>query len=161
MPQHSPSLATHTIHPWPRCWARRRRTHRAGEPPPEPDGGFSFDLCLQAAEIAAPVAKFRERWGEPTPEAMADLIALTTKPCRPYRDRYAGIVRQIARNNGLHPIRDRELIRALLPRLIGLAKQLKWQTRKWQYKYRNMEIIDNGDGSYGLRGIWTTAGPTM
>src|SRR6476619_6977294 len=39
----------------------------------------------QAAEIAARVAEFRRRWGEPTPEQMADLIALTTKPCRRYR----------------------------------------------------------------------------
>ena len=61
----------------------------------------------QAAEIAARVAEFRRRWGEPTAEQMADLIALTTKPYRPYRKRYAGILRQIARNNGLHPIRDR------------------------------------------------------
>src|SRR5262245_38402650 len=34
----------------------------------------------QAAEIAERVAKFRERWGEPNPEQMADLVALTTKP---------------------------------------------------------------------------------
>lgn len=37
----------------------------------------------------------------------------------------------------------------------------KRQCPRWQYKYRNMEIIDNGDGTYGLRGVWTTAGPTM
>jgi len=61
------------------------------------------------------VAKFRERWGEPTAEQIADLTALTTKPCRPYRDRYAGIRRQIARNNGLHPIRDRAAIDTLMP----------------------------------------------
>ena len=29
---------------------------------------------------------------------------------RPYRARYAGIRRQIARNNGMHPIQDREAI---------------------------------------------------
>ena len=92
---------------------------------------------------------------------MADLIALTTKPCRRYSNRYAGILRQIARNNGLHPIRDRDLIQDLLPRLMGLAKQLKRQCPKWQDKYRNMEIIDNGNGNYTVRGIWTTAGPTM
>ena len=51
----------------------------------------------QASEIAERVAKFRERWGEPSPEAMADLVALTTKPHRPYRKRYAGILRQIRR----------------------------------------------------------------
>src|SRR5687768_11792407 len=45
----------------------------------------------QAAEIAERVAKSRERWGEPTPEGMADLISMTTKPHRPYRKRYAGI----------------------------------------------------------------------
>jgi Zn-finger nucleic acid-binding protein len=39
----------------------------------------------QAAEIAERVAEFRRRNGEPTPAQMADLIALTTKPYRPYR----------------------------------------------------------------------------
>ena len=48
-----------------------------------------------------------------------------------------------------------------MPQIIALAKQLKRRCPKWQYKYRNMEIIDNGGGSYTVRGIWTTAGPTM
>jgi hypothetical protein len=77
---------------------------------------------------------------------MADLIALTTKPHRPYRERYAGIIRQTCRNNGLNPIRDRKLIEQLMPQIIALA---------------NVEIIDHGDGNYGVRGIWTTAGPAM
>ena len=34
---------------------------------------------------------------------------------RPYRKRYAGILRQIARGSGLHPIRDRAAIEALMP----------------------------------------------
>src|SRR6516164_4286955 len=37
---------------------------------------------------------------------------------RPYRERYAGLRRQIARANGLHPIRDRALINELLPRVL-------------------------------------------
>ena len=73
---------------------------------------------------------------------------------RPYRKRYAGLLRQIARNNGLHPIRDRAAIEALMPRTLILAKQLHEQ--RPNYKYRNMEIIENG-----VRGHWTTAGPTM
>src|SRR5450432_2800742 len=64
----------------------------------------------QAAEIAARVAEFRKRWGEPSAEQMDDLVALTTKTRRPYRNRYAGLRRQIARSNGLHPIKDRVLI---------------------------------------------------
>ena len=44
---------------------------------------------------------------------------------------------------------------------LAIAKQLKRQSRKWQYKYRNIQIIDNGNGSYTVSGIWTTAGPTM
>jgi hypothetical protein len=108
----------------------------------------------QAAEIAARVAKFRERWGEPTAEQMSDLTALTTKPYRPYRDRYAGIRRQVARNNGLHPIRDRVLIESLMPRAVAQAKQIKRQCSR--VKYRNMEITETG-----LRGNWQTAGPMM
>src|SRR3954464_9424112 len=50
----------------------------------------------QAAEIASRLAKFRERYGEPTAEQMYDLTALTTKQYRPYRNRYAGLRRQIA-----------------------------------------------------------------
>lgn len=115
----------------------------------------------QAAEISAGVAEFKRYNGEPTAEEMADLIALTTKPHRPYRKRYAGIVRQIARNNGLNPIRDRKLIEQLMPSIVMLAKQMKCQLPKWQYKYRNMEIIDNGNGSYTVRANWQPAGPTM
>ena len=107
-----------------------------------------------AAEIAARVAKFRERCGEPTAEQMADLIALTTKPHRPYRKRYAGIRRQIARRNGLHPIKDRAAIEALLPNAIILAKELK--RRCSRVKYRNVEITETG-----VRGEWQTSGPTM
>jgi len=73
---------------------------------------------------------------------------------RLYRKRYAGLRRQIARANGLHPIRDRAAIDALMPRTINLAKELHRQHPK--YKYRNMEITDNG-----VTGYWTTAGPTM
>jgi hypothetical protein len=112
-----------------------------------------------AAEIAERVAKFRERWGEPTPEQMTDLINLTTKPYRPYRGRYAGILRQIARNNGLHPIRDRKLIEWLLPRVISQAKQIK---RQWpRAKYRNMETSEAAPQRVVVRGVWASAGPTM
>jgi len=108
----------------------------------------------QAAEIAARVAEFRRRWGEPTPEQMANLIALTTKPCRRYRSRYAGLLRQLPRANNLHPIRDRVAIQALVPRALMLAKQLKRQCPR--AKYRNMEITETG-----VRGQWQTAGPMM
>ena len=73
---------------------------------------------------------------------------------RPYHTRYAGLRRQIARNNGLHPIRDRVAIDALLPQAIVLAKQLHQHHSK--VKYRNMEIT-----AKGVIGYWTTAGPTM
>ena len=73
---------------------------------------------------------------------------------RPYRNRYAGLRRQIARNNGLHPIRDRATIDAIMSRTLDLAKQLHSQHPK--YKYRNMEITEKG-----VTGYWTTAGPTM
>lgn len=73
---------------------------------------------------------------------------------RPYSNRYTGIVRQLARANGLHPIRDRSAIEAMMPRVLALAKQL--HRRHPKYKYRNMEITDGG-----VTGYWTTAGPTM
>jgi hypothetical protein len=114
----------------------------------------------QAAEIAERVAKMREHWGEPTEEQMADLTALTTKPTRPNRKRYAGILRQICRTNGLHPIRDRALIHHLLPELLWQAQSLHRQC-PWKWKYRNMKII--GDGNSGCRLIaeWQPAGPMM
>lgn len=78
---------------------------------------------------------------------------------RPYRKRYAGILRQIARNNGLHPIRDRELIEALLPRVMQSAKTINRQTPR--AKYRNMEIVEADENRVVVRGVWTSAGPTM
>jgi hypothetical protein len=115
----------------------------------------------EVAEVAARVAHHVREYGEPRAMTMAELTALLAKSPRPYRKRYAGILRQIARNNGLHPIRDRDLIRDLMPHIVAMAKQLKRRCPKGQYKYRNMEIIDHGDGNHGVRGIWTTAGPTM
>jgi hypothetical protein len=73
---------------------------------------------------------------------------------RPYRFRYAGILRQIAPNNGLHPIRDRALIAALMPRVLWQAKQAKRQCPRG--KYRNMEITERG-----VAACWQTAGPLM
>lgn len=73
---------------------------------------------------------------------------------RPYRKRYAGILRQIARANGLHPIRDRAAIEAMMPRVLAQAKQLK--RRHPKLKYRNMEIMENG-----VAGQSQTAGPMM
>jgi hypothetical protein len=78
---------------------------------------------------------------------------------RPYRERYAGILRQIARNNGLHPIRDRLLIQALMPPVVELAKQLKRQRPR--AKYRNIKIIEAGPTGIGIKGVWTSFGPTM
>jgi hypothetical protein len=61
---------------------------------------------------------------------------------RPYRDRYVGLRRQIARNNGLHPIRDRAAIDALLPQAVRLAKEVKRQHPR--VKYKSIEITENG-----------------
>ena len=73
---------------------------------------------------------------------------------RPYRERYTGLRRQLARANGLHPIRDRGTIVAFLPGALRLAKVLKQKCPR--VKYRNVEITENG-----VRGHWQTAGPTM
>jgi hypothetical protein len=73
---------------------------------------------------------------------------------RPYRKRYAGLVRQIARNNGLHPVRDRALIEELMPRVLAQAKLL--HERCPRVKYRNIEITDTG-----VRGHYQTAGTMM
>ena len=73
---------------------------------------------------------------------------------RPYRKRYVGILRQIARANGLHPIRDRKAIDSLMPQVLALARQMKQQCSK--LKYRNMEITDEG-----IRGNYQSAGPMM
>jgi hypothetical protein len=114
----------------------------------------------QAAEIAARVAKFRELYGEPDAEQMADLIGITTRPPRRrHCDRYAGILRQIARNSGLHPVRDRDLIKQLMPQMLFLAKQLKRQNPR--VKFRNMRVFEKSPGVWSLQGEWTTAGPTM
>jgi hypothetical protein len=107
-----------------------------------------------AAKLAAEVEQFKAHWGEPTAEQLAELITYVTKQHRPYRKRYAGIRRQIARANGLHPIRDRAIIKALMPRVLAQAKQLKREAPK--AKYRFMEITQNG-----VAAQWQNAGPMM
>ena len=73
---------------------------------------------------------------------------------RPYRKRYLGLRQQIARSNGLHPIRDRAKIDALMPRTLKLAKELKWKRPK--IKYRNIEITEKG-----IIATYQTVGPLM
>ena len=107
-----------------------------------------------AAKIAAHAAELSRWFPNRTAEQSAELIAPAFKHYRPYRRRYAGLRRQIARANGLHPIRDRALIEALMPRALALAKEL--HRRHPKYKYRNMEITETG-----MTGHWTSAGPTM
>jgi hypothetical protein len=65
---------------------------------------------------------------------------------RPYRKRYTGILKQIARNNGLNPIRDRALIQALMPDVLDLARELHAQYPR--FRYRNMKITENGITGY-------------
>jgi len=109
----------------------------------------------QAAEIAERLAKFKALWGgEPDAEQLADLIKMTTKLYRPHRKRYAGLLRQIARANGLHPIRDRAEIQNKMQCILAAAKQLHQRYPK--YKYRNIEITERG-----ITGHWSPAGPTM
>jgi hypothetical protein len=118
----------------------------------------------QVAEIAQRVAKFKKMLcGEPTPEQLEDLTAMTTKPCRPYRDRYAGLRRQIARNNGLHPIRDRDLIDRFMSQVRSMAKQAKREAPR--AKYRNMKIIlrqvSPTETGMTVQAQWQIAGPLM
>ena len=89
------------------------------------------------------------RWPDPPVERWQ------RKPgSRPYRNRYAGLRRQIARANGLHPIRDRAAIEAKMAGVVAVARQVHRQQPRC--KYRNMEITETG-----VRGYWTSAGPTM
>jgi hypothetical protein len=61
---------------------------------------------------------------------------------RPHRERYTGLRRQIARANGLHPIKDREKITDLVSEARRLAKQAK--TKMPRMRYREVEITENG-----------------
>jgi hypothetical protein len=126
--------------------------------PHRPGGGFCRHpdppvarwKGIKAAEIEERVAKWRAQFGEPTPAQLLEL----RRQNRPYRNRYVGIRRQIARANCLHPIRDRAQIDAMMPGVMSMAKQLHHEHSK--YKYRNIQITDSG-----ITGHWTTAGPTM
>jgi hypothetical protein len=61
---------------------------------------------------------------------------------RPYSKRYAGLRRQIARANGLHPIKDRYKIALLIPHALDMAKQAKQRLPKM--RYRNVEVTPKG-----------------
>lgn len=70
------------------------------------------------------------------------------------------ILRQIRRNNGLHPIRDRALIDKLMLNVKFSAKQIHHQC-PWKWKYRNMEITRFDGVNFTLTGIYRTAGYKM
>jgi hypothetical protein len=82
---------------------------------------------------------------------------------RPYRGRYGGIRRQIVRASGLHPIRDRAMIDALMPYVIARCKEIKRQIPT--AKYRNMKVthaeISDGKISFGVEAQRQSAGPMM
>lgn len=88
------------------------------------------------------------RWPDPP------LEKYVRKPRKRHRQRYTGLVRTIARANGLHPIRDRATIETMMPTIIQLAKRL--HAAKPHYKYRNIEITETG-----ITGSWQPAGPCM
>jgi hypothetical protein len=56
-------------------------------------------------------------------------------------------------------IRDRKLIETLMPRVLAYARQIKAQYPR--VKYRNMEIVEATATRVVVRGLWTSAGPTM
>lgn len=100
------------------------------------------------------------RWPEPPQERWQPK---QMRKRRPHGERYIGLRRQLARASGLHPIRDRALIEALMPTVLAKAKELKRQTPR--VKYRNIRItyatVVAGNISFGLEGKWQTAGPMM
>jgi hypothetical protein len=89
------------------------------------------------------------RWPDPPLERY-----VRRKPRKRYGERYAGLLRQIARTNGLHPIRDRAQIERIMPAVLRLAKYLKQQCPR--IKYRNILITETG-----VRGVFQTPGPRM
>lgn len=78
---------------------------------------------------------------------------------RPYRERYTGILRQIVRASGMHPIRDRAQIERIMPIVLRLAKEMKLKNPR--LKYRNMRVTRIDGDTVTLTGCWTSAGPTM
>jgi hypothetical protein len=62
-----------------------------------------------------------------------------------------GLRQQIARNNRLHPIRDRALIAAIMPLVVAQAKQIKRQHPK--IKFRNIEIIEASEARAVVQGV--------
>ena len=91
----------------------------------------------------------RCRWPDPP------LERYQRKNTSRYRKRYAGLLRQVARANGLHPIRDRATIDALMPGVLLLARQVKAKLPR--VKYRNIKITK--DHREGISAQWQTAGP--
>jgi hypothetical protein len=82
---------------------------------------------------------------------------------RPYKSRYQGIAKQIARASGLHPIKHRRDFQELIQDAVRLAKELKGKNSR--VKFRNMQISElertPAKSSMTVTGTWTTAGPTM
>lgn len=77
------------------------------------------------------------------------------KPRKRYAQRWAGLRKKIARANGLHPIRDRELIDRIMPEVIWQAQLLKLHHPAM--KYRNVEITQDG----GVTATIQSVGPDM
>jgi hypothetical protein len=61
---------------------------------------------------------------------------------RRHATRHLGLRRQIARANGLHPIRDRKFIDDLIPLILKDAKLRKMSDKR--FRYRNIQITPIG-----------------
>jgi hypothetical protein len=61
---------------------------------------------------------------------------------RPHRERYTGLRRQVARANGLHPIKDRQAIAELVSNALRMAKEVKEKVPRM--RYREVEITQTG-----------------
>jgi hypothetical protein len=94
------------------------------------------------------------RWPDPPVEKYA-----RKGTRRPYRTRYSGLARQLARASGMHPIRDRDTIAKLLPRVVQAARDL--HHKHPQFKYRNMTVSEVTTEGFRLTGTRQTAGPCM
>ena len=74
------------------------------------------------------------RWPDPPVQP-----APAKPKCRPYRQRYIGIRKQLAKNLGLHPIHDREQIKREVEAMYQLSKQVKRRSPR-QVVLRNCEV---------------------
>jgi len=84
-------------------------------------------------------------WSVPLARAAFGTVGKPKSGASRYRKRYIELARQLARASGLHPIRDRAVIQALMLQVLAQARRLKQQCPMIKRRHDSLPLKSRGN----------------